>query len=69
MVYICIRIIIPFLFRTYFTQQTLSNGRVEYGPILVTRVIYPCAERTKLKRKKKNRFKFVKLNLSFQERV
>ena len=28
------------------------NGRVEYGPILVTRVMYPCVETTKLKRKK-----------------
>ena len=28
------------------------NGRVEYGTILVTRVMYPCVETTKLKRKK-----------------
>ena len=73
-VYISIRIFIRFLFRTYFAQHTLVmeeaiNGRVDYGFISVTRVFYPCTETTKFKEKKKNRFKFVKLNLSLQARV
>ena len=31
-------------------MQEAINGRVEYGSILITRVIYPCAEKTKLKK-------------------
>ena len=44
-------------------MEEAINGRVDYGFISVTRVFYPCTETTKFKEKKKNRFKFVKLNL------
>ena len=74
-VYISIRIFIRFLFRTYFAQHTFSNGRSNQWKsglwfyFSYSRFFYPCTETTKFKEKKKNRFKFVKLNLSLQARV
>ena len=51
-------------------MEEAINGRVDYGFILVTRVFFTHAQRQQnLKKKKKNRFKFVKLNLSLQVRV
>lgn len=74
-VYISIRIFVRFLFRTYFSQHTFSNGRSNQWKsglwfyFSYSRFFYPCTETTKFKEKKKNRFKFVKLNLSLQARV
>ena len=31
-------------------MQEAINERVEYGSILITRVIYPCAEKTQFKK-------------------